>query len=211
MFDYDFLETCCVYKNDTLTWITEERTPIVYILKIGTENYVGSTWNIHDRINNYVSTLPKGNYSAKAVQDAYSKANSFVCYILERIVIGDIRVREQFYINLIKPSLNALKTASTAKSDLMENRIQDGYFHLRTSACLKEYNLTPKQVAEKLGISAYLFNKKMQFPSHDFLYKVARTMEIPFLAFFTNEPYYPQGTSGTVKIEGKIYEFICKP
>lgn len=211
MFDYDFLETCCVYKNDTLTWLTEERTPIVYILKIGIENYVGSTWNIHDRINNYVTTLPKGNYAAKAVQDAYNKSNSFVCYILERIVIGDIRVREQFYINLIKPSLNTLKTASTAKSDLMENRIQDGYFHLRTSACLKEHNLSPKQVAEKLGMSAYLFNKKMQFPSHDFLYKVARTMEIPFLDFFTNEPYYPQGTSSIVEIDGKTYILKCKP
>lgn len=211
MFDYDFLETCCVYKNGTLTWITDEHAPVVYILRIGEENYVGSTWDIRNRINNYITTLPKGNYNAKSVQDAYNKVNSFVCYILERIIIGDIRVREQFYINLIKPSLNTFKTASTTKADFMENRVQDGYFHLRTSACLKEYNLSPKYVAEKLGMSTYSFNKKMQFPSHDFLYKVARTMNIPFIAFFTNEPYHPQGTSSTIKIDGKTYALNIKP
>lgn len=46
MFDYDLLEKCCVYKNNTLTWFTEEIHPVVYMLKIGEDNYIGSTWNI---------------------------------------------------------------------------------------------------------------------------------------------------------------------
>lgn len=208
MFDYDLLEKCCVYKNNTLTWFTEEIHPVVYMLKIGEDNYIGSTWNIKNRINGYIATLPNGKYNAKSVQEAYNKSDAFICFIVERIVVGDIRVREQFYINLINPTLNTLKETSITKSDLMENHIQNGYFQLRTDECFKQHNIRPKEVADKLGISAYSFNKMMQFPSHDFLYKVARTMNIPFIDFFTNEPYYRQGVFW--ELDGKIYKATPK-
>ena len=86
----------------------------------------------------------------------------------------------------------------------MENHIQNGFFQLRTNECLKQHHISPNTVAEKLGMSAYMFNKKMQYPTHDFLYKVARTMDIPFIDFFTNDPYYPQGVY--FKIDGKVYK-----
>lgn len=208
MFDYDLLEKCCVYKNNTLTWFTEEVHPVVYMLKIGDDNYIGSTWNLKNRINNYITALPNGKYNAKSVQEAYDKNQSIIVYIMERIIIGDIRVREQFYINLINPTLNTLKTANSTRSDFMEDHIQNGFFQLRTNECFKKYHINPKDIAEKFGMSAYMFNKKMQFPNHDFLYKVARTLNIPFIAFFTNEAYSPQGTCCT--IDGKIYEVTEK-
>lgn len=204
MFDYDLLEKCCVYKNNTLTWFTEEVHPVVYMLKIGDDNYIGSTWNLKNRVNNYITALPKGEYNAKSVQNAYNRNQSIIVYIIERIIIGDIRVREQFYINLINPTLNTFKTTSTTKLDFMENHIQNGFFQLRTNECLKQHHISPNTVAEKLGMSAYMFNKKMQYPTHDFLYKVARTMDIPFIDFFINEPYYPQGVY--FKIDGKVYK-----
>lgn len=128
MFDYDLLEKCCVYKNNTLTWFTEEVHPVVYMLKIGDDNYIGSTWNLKNMVNNYITALPKGEYNAKSVQNAYNRNQSIIVYIIERIIIGDIRVREQFYINLINPTLNTFKTTSTTKLDFMENHIQNGFF-----------------------------------------------------------------------------------
>lgn len=134
------------------------------------------------------------------------KSQSIIVYIMERIIIGDIRVREQFYINLINPTLNTLKTTNSTRLDFMEDHIQNGFFQLRTSECFKKHHINPKDIANKLGMSAYMFNMEMQFPSHDFLYKVARTLDIPFIDFFTNEPYHPQGTYNI--INGKTVKLM---
>lgn len=208
MFDYDLLEKCCVYKNNTLSWLTEEIHPVVYMLRIGNGNYIGSTYNIKNRITNYVNSLPYGKYKAKAIQEAYDKSPAIIVYIMERIVTGDIRVREQFYINLISPTLNTAKYVSSDTPAFIDEHIQNGYFRLRTQECLKEHDITTKAIAQKLGISTYQFNKTMQFPNHDFLYKVARIMDIPLIAFFTSEPYHPQGVYAN--IGGKTYKLRAK-
>ena len=211
MFDYDLLDKIGVWKNGVLTWFTEEDFPVVYMLKIGEDNYIGSTWNIKNRINGYVTSLPNGKYQAKLVQSAYDKNDCIVIYLLERIIVGDLRRREQFYINLIHPTLNSQYNVGTNKSDFMENHVQNGLFLLRTNECLKEHNISPKRLADKLGISTFMLNKMLQRPSDDDLLKIARLLDIPFTDFFTKQSFNPNCEgSATIKVEGKTHVYTLK-
>lgn len=68
--------------------------------------YVGSSMNIYTRINTHVSAL-RGNYHQNSyLQNAFNKYGdeSFEVYILE--FTDNLLVREQFYINTIKPEYN---------------------------------------------------------------------------------------------------------
>lgn len=208
MIDYDFLEKVCVYKNNKLTWLKDEIHPSVYLLKIGEDIYIGSSWNLKERILSWTRNFLHAQSLSDTLRVAFDENRSFIVYILERVIIGDIRVREQFYINLLHPSLNSYKTVGSLKSDYMENKIQNGFFHLRTAQHFEDYGINPSFAAKRMGMSSYEFNKQMQRPSHDFLYKVARILDISFLGFFTKEPYYTANMPQI--INGKAYKLIEK-
>lgn len=89
-------------KEGHLLWLTEKERNIIFLICIGEDMYISSTADIHKLFvqdqKDIVNILHKQSI-------LYHKP--FFIYVLERGVDkGKLKVREQFYIDLINPNIN---------------------------------------------------------------------------------------------------------
>ena len=73
--------------------------------------YVGSTWNLRERIQQHYNFLKLGK-SLPKIQSAYDKSQSFSVYFIMRVKEGNKRdtlTAEHFVASLLRPELNSSK------------------------------------------------------------------------------------------------------
>jgi group I intron endonuclease len=82
----------------------------IYIIKNLANNkiYVGSTNNLVGRKGRHFSSLRKNRHHNKHLQYSFNKykENNFGFYILEKCPINELSIREQYYIDKLKPDYN---------------------------------------------------------------------------------------------------------
>lgn len=106
MIDVSKYEKIGEYRNGEMTWISQKKENIVYLIMFGNECYIGSSKNIRRRFSQYVPALTRGKYEAAKIQAAFDKNKSFDVYAIEYTDSDNLRKREEFYLEDIHPSLN---------------------------------------------------------------------------------------------------------
>ena len=82
----------------------------VYKLSIGSEFYIGSSTNLYKREYQHRQTMLKGWHDTPNIQNAYNLLadKSLVVFsVLELVEKNNLKNREQFFIDLLKPTLNS--------------------------------------------------------------------------------------------------------
>lgn len=91
----------------------------VYVIEniVTKDEYVGSSLDVIDRIRHHFRRLQKGEHHSPILQRAFNKyGNKFRWYLVEAIDdISILRKREQWWIDVIDPKYNILKTTSETK------------------------------------------------------------------------------------------------
>lgn len=83
------------------------KIPAIYMFVIGDSFYIGSSNNIGYRFLNHAQGMTTYNHSNNKVNRAYQIHQKCDFYIVEEIQVrGDLKKREQYYIDLLKPDLN---------------------------------------------------------------------------------------------------------
>lgn len=176
MINYDKLEKVGEYKDGSLTWYTDKEENVVYLIRIGEESYIGSTKNLRRRFSQYVADLTHGVYCSPRVQNAFSEDKSFIIYILERVPeSGEIREREQFFIDLISPELNANEKAYLSRGESKKEKCSI----LKVKEVIKAKGLTMQQVADVLGITRDTLTRNINGnPTIETLEKIAKALGV---------------------------------
>lgn len=97
--------------SDNLKHNHDRSIGYVYAIDIDGQLYVGSTWNLRERIQQHYSFLKLGK-SLPKVQAAYDKVQSFSVYLIMRINEGDkceTLTAEHLVVSLLTPELNSSK------------------------------------------------------------------------------------------------------
>lgn len=95
------------YKDNEISWNLGKEIDIVYLLVIGDEFYVGTTYQPRNRLNCHLGSLLKGKHQNKLIQEKFNEIGSFTIYLLEDCKgIKNRYEREKYYIHKFKPSLN---------------------------------------------------------------------------------------------------------
>lgn len=97
------------FKEGKMSWLQKpDESLCVYLMSFrGIGKYIGSTYNLCKRFKQHVNSLVKNTCQNKRLQTAFNASLSFEVYELEKIASGVGRtLREQFYIDLLKPELN---------------------------------------------------------------------------------------------------------
>lgn len=119
MVDVSQYKKIAEFRDGGLHWLSDDIKNIVYIIVFGEDFYIGSTRDIRRRFSQYVPALKRGKYDAKRMQAAFDREGSFDVYLIERRVpLKNLRNREDYYLNLLKPTLNSRLYADALVSDL---------------------------------------------------------------------------------------------
>ena len=104
------MEKIGYYQDHKMIWTCEtlDKTDRVYMISFpGNGKYIGSTGNIKKRFMGHVGAFEKNAHSNKKLQEAFDTYGRFELYELEKIAPGAGRtIREQFYIDILRPELN---------------------------------------------------------------------------------------------------------
>jgi group I intron endonuclease len=73
--------------------------------------YIGSSVNLVARKTNHISDLKNNNHCNQKLQNAYNKYKKFCFEVIENCSIEELIVKEQYYLDNLKPNLNILKVA----------------------------------------------------------------------------------------------------
>tara|TARA_R110002126_G_scaffold279322_1_gene426197 strand:- start:2507 stop:3076 length:570 start_codon:yes stop_codon:yes gene_type:complete len=123
---------------------------LIYKFVIGEECYVGSTKNLIERQKKHNRNLRNENYNYLL----YKKCRE---YKIEKIILEliedeveeeDLKIREQFYIDKLKPTLNSLRAFTTEE----DTKLMDKEWHK------KNYENNKEKVLEK--VKEYQQNNK---------------------------------------------------
>lgn len=106
MIDVSKYEKIGEYREGEMIWVSPKNENIVYVIMLGGESYIGSSINIRNRFQSFVSFLKRGLHRSKKVQSAFDKIGGFDLYAIEFSDKDHLREREEFYINTMHPSLN---------------------------------------------------------------------------------------------------------
>lgn len=105
-------------KFKTIIYKENTRKPGIYLWtnKINGKSYVGSAQDLTKRIKYYYCSSGLINYLSKSNSKIYSSLlkygyNNFSLKILEYCELTSLTKREQYYLNLLDPEYNILKTA----------------------------------------------------------------------------------------------------
>lgn len=93
------------------------KSGIYSIRNVVTDNlYVGSSYNLHKRKLSHFRMLRKGNHHSTHLQRSFLKhgTDNFIFSILEECSIDLLLIREQFYIDTLKPRYNICKIAGNS-------------------------------------------------------------------------------------------------
>lgn len=183
MINYDKLEKIGEYKDGSLTWFTDKESNVVYLIRIDKESYIGSTTNIRRRFSQYVADLTHGKYAAPRVQDAFNNIESFTIYVLERVHDASaLRTREQFYIDLVNPTLNSM---SVLNIPIKYNTNKENKGRFRILELCKEAGINQTELAEKIGLSRVGLSKAINGnPTVDTLERIATALNVPIMELF---------------------------
>lgn len=154
--NFDELERIGSYKDGRIEWSTNNRSPLVYLICFDSELiYIGSTTNLRRRFSQYIADLTHDKYDNLLMQEAFNRYEEFIIYCLEwvDVAFASINLREQFFINIIAPSLN-IRAASSCKEKI-KRHISEGASSTkeRVKNLLKERGMTAKELASKMNIS----------------------------------------------------------
>lgn len=122
---------------------------------INTENnkrYVGSSINLHMRLQKHRSMLRKNYHQNRRLQNSWNKykENNFECYILEYCAPELLENREQFYIDTLNPELNITlivernilsEESRLLQSKTRKERIASGEIKLYQEKIIYQYDL----------------------------------------------------------------------
>lgn len=188
MINYDKLEKVCEYDGKgSPSWFTDDMANVIYIMKIGEESYIGSTKDLKGRVHTHITDLKRCKHT-KAVSEAFSDVGSFTVYSLERINEPDaLRKREQFYIDLLSPSLNGTNASS--------DKVKKGRMRLRIREVCQMRGITQKELAERLGVSEVTLSRASNGnTSLQLLERIAEELSIEVYEIFTSS-----GNEGVLK------------
>jgi hypothetical protein len=103
-------------NKPTVTNLVKNKAGIyMFINKINKKFYIGKTSNLIERINHYSNiTYLKNNPSKFNNALLKFKSNNFSFVLIENCNIKDLKFKEQFYIDMLKPQYNIRKV--TCKS-----------------------------------------------------------------------------------------------
>ena len=119
MVDVSQYKKIAEFRDGSLHWLSDDIKNIVYIMVFGEDYYIGSTREIRRRFSQYVPALKHGKYHAKRLQTAFDRVGQFDVYKIEgRVPLRTLREREDYYLNELKPTLNARLYADALISDL---------------------------------------------------------------------------------------------
>lgn len=112
-------------KKKDLVKITKNNTPIdllletvsgVYKIKnlINGKYYIGSSINVLNRLTTHFRELRANNHVNSKLQRSYNKygEGNFIIEIIEICTVNDLLMREQFYLDSLKPELNLMSRAT---------------------------------------------------------------------------------------------------
>ena len=91
------------------------RKVYIYLVEIGADTYIGSTDKTDRRFCGHLSVLKRGKSFPK-LQEAFDRNKSFNVYLLFCVECrngeSDGKTMEQFFINLLRPTLNVNESSS---------------------------------------------------------------------------------------------------
>ena len=119
MIDVSKYEKIGEYRDGEMNWISPKNENIVYVIMFGGESYIGSSINIRNRFQAFISVLRRGKSGSKKVQSAFDGNDRFDLYALEFTDRGNLRKMEEYYINTMHPSLNMRTRADYLYRDSM--------------------------------------------------------------------------------------------
>lgn len=106
MIDVSKYEKIGEYCDGEMVWVSPKNENIVYVIMFGDESYIGSSINIRNRFQSFISVLKRGKSGSKKVQSAFDRNYGFDLYAIEFTDRDNLREKEEFYINTMSPSLN---------------------------------------------------------------------------------------------------------
>ena len=141
MIDVSKYEKIGEYREGEMIWVSPKNENIVYVIMFGGESYIGSSINIRNRFQSFVSFLKRGLHGSKKVQSAFYKSGGFDLYAIEFSDKDHLREREEFYINTMQPSLNTRTHADYWYRDSMppsQRRQKNIHRDVRPSSILQQ-------------------------------------------------------------------------
>lgn len=116
------------------------------------KRYVGSSINLHMRLQRHRSMLRKNYHQNRKLQNSWNKHSEerFDCYILEYCPEDLLIVREQYYIDNLKPEYNLVlevernilsKESRLLQSETRKRRIKSGEIKLSCEKTIYQYDL----------------------------------------------------------------------
>jgi len=114
------------------------------------KKYVGSTVHILKRWNEHLLQLKSGNHKNRLLQNAFNEhgQDCFIFSVLERCDKELLTVREQFYIDALKPEYNL---SPTAGSQLGIKRTQETKLRMSIAKKQMTQETKDKMAAAKKG------------------------------------------------------------
>jgi group I intron endonuclease len=116
------------------------------------KRYVGSSINLHMRLQQHRSKLRKNYHQNRKLQNSWNKHSEekFDCYILEYCPQELLEIREQFYIDNLKPEYNITlivernilsKESRILQSETRKRKIKSGEIKLSFEKIIYQYDL----------------------------------------------------------------------
>jgi group I intron endonuclease len=116
------------------------------------KRYIGSSVNVHQRLQKHRSMLRKNYHQNRKLQNSWNKNSEkfFECYILEYCNNDDLEKREQFYIDTLKPEFNITlivernilsKESRLLQSETRKRKILSGEIKLSCEKIIYQYDL----------------------------------------------------------------------
>ena len=132
MIDVSQYKKIAEFRDGSLHWLSDDIKNIVYIMVFGEDYYIGSTREIRRRFSQYVPALKRGKYDAKRLQAAFNREGGFDVYQIEGgVPLRTLREREDYYLNKLKPTLNARLYADALLSDLFPKPTKREHVNLK--------------------------------------------------------------------------------
>ena len=131
----------------------KEKSGIYCIINtFNNKRYIGSSINLHMRLQVHRSMLRKNYHQNRKLQNSWNKHSEerFDCYILEYCSEELLIVREQYYIDNLKPEYNLVlevernilsKESRLLQSETRKRRIKSGEIKLSCEKIIYQYDL----------------------------------------------------------------------
>ena len=134
---------------------------VIYKIVIGEECYIGSTKNLIERQHKHNSNLNSDNYTSPIYKFCREhKIEKIILELIEdEVEEEDLKIREQFYIDKLKPTLNAYRAYNTEEDTKQKKSAHGIRYRANNKEKLKEWRENNKEEL-KLKKKEYYENNK---------------------------------------------------